>query len=258
MNKLSVLLFGIFATVSFSAAFASYNVTFLNTTVILNSTNSSAKVVEILSLFISNSSISQYESARGAYNLTLSHWQTLIGSPLITEHILNPHGSIHNFAFLPGPVVPASGGGSATMTMSYSVSNVTTVTEIAPRKFEYVFNSTVFNFQHTAGGQELPRGVRLNIIVPDGAHIVSIYPLPDYPQTSVLGTYANATVFSWYTEEPLSSFSFSYTLTESLQAEVLGYFGGLYSRHRSALYAAAVLVIALFVAYIYFKYIIRQ
>ena len=73
---------------------ASYIVTAINTTVSLNQ-NTSAQVVEVLKLAVTNQSVGQYTKDRLALNLTLSQWQTLIG-PQLVEHIVSPRGNIYN------------------------------------------------------------------------------------------------------------------------------------------------------------------
>lgn len=223
------------------------NVTYVNTTVIL-SHNTTGKVVEVLNLYLSsNVSVSQYLQDRAAINLTLSEWQKALNTNLLVEHILNPESSIYGFDFLPGPVTTVGNTGIAQITMRYYVSNVTTVREIAPRKFEYTFNSNVFNFVHTASGEALLQDGRLNIILPAGSQVLSIYPLPDYPQISFLGNYTNDTLFSWYAGEPLSKFTFTYVVTQSLGQEVISYFQSLLTVYRAWFYAfifAAIIIIA--------------
>ena len=111
----------------------SYNITNLNVTVYLNS-NTTAQVTEIYTLFIPNSSIQQYQNNRLALNLTLSSWQTLVGSGLV-QHLLSPNGGVTNFKFLPGPVVhnTFNNDGTAYLVLSYGVPNATLATHISPR-----------------------------------------------------------------------------------------------------------------------------
>ncbi len=253
MIRLAILGFALMAAVALGLAGASYNITAVNTTVVLNGTG--AKVVETLSLSISNASISQYDASRGAYNLTLSDWQRLLNAPQLTESILNPKSGATDFSFLPGAIVLTPQGGESELIMSYDVYNVTTVTEIAPRKFQYVFNDSVLNFAHTASGQELGQLDRLNLVVPEGSLVVSAYPTPDSPKPNSVGSYANATVFSWYSQEPLNGFSFSYVATQSLQQEVLSYFSSIYSRYRPLLYLLVVMVVGVLAAYVYLKFV---
>lgn len=235
-------------------AFAYYNVTSVNTTVILNK-STTARVIETFSLYISNSSMSQYVASRGAYNFTLGGWQKILQSSLLTQHILNPRASASNYTFLPGALVRTGSGGYAVLIMGYVVPNVTSVKEIAPRKFEYSFNDSVFNFNHAASGQELSPDTRLNILVPNDSQIVSIYPLPDSPAPNFVGRYTNVTTFSWFSQEPLSEFSLSYILTESPQSEVINYFTNMYASYSTLIYALIVIFVCLFVAYVYFKFI---
>lgn len=254
MRRTLALAAFIFAAVMLQhGAQAYFNATYLTTTVYLGNTTT-AHVVETISLYVSNSSVATYNQDRQAVNLTLNGWQQVVGSSLFAEHIFNPRGSISNFTYLPGPLVPSSsGGGYATLTMSYHSVNVTSVVNIAPRKFEYRFNSTVFSFLHTAGGQSLFPASRLNIIIPAGASLVSVYPAPDAPQPNALGGYGNATTFSWNSGEPLQKFTFAYTIMQTPQQEVVSYFSGLYRNYTVAFYALAAFVAAAIVAYIYFK-----
>ncbi len=257
-KRIMLLMFVLTASISLGNAFAYYNVTFLNTTVILNGSNTDAKVIETISLFVSNSSLQQYSTSRAAYNLTLSDWQNIIKSQLPTEHILSPQGSVSDFTLLPSAVVVQSAsGGTAYIIYSYVVSNVTSVNETAPRKFRYVFNDSVFNFEHTASGQQLFQGSRLNIVLPPGAVVDTVYPLPDYPSPNLLGSYSNQSLLSWYAQEPLSKFSFSYTITQSLQSEVLDYFKGVYDSYRPFIYLIIVILIGIIVAYIYLKFMVQ-
>ncbi len=239
------------ALLALSNTYAYYNITYVNTTVILNG-NTSAHVVEQFTLFVSNSSYSQYESNRNAVNLSLSHWQQVLYTTQLQENLIGRGHSIYNFEFLPGPlVVQTQNGGIATLSLNYYINNVTNMSNIAPRKFEYVFNSSLFNFQSTANGQILPVDTRLNIVIPNGAQIVSVYPIPDSPHINARGSYANTTTFSWYSGELLSSFTFDYATTQSLQAEVLAYLQGIYSNYTPELYAILIIIIALAIAYLY-------
>jgi len=235
---------------------AYFNVTYLNTTVILQN-DTSAHVIEVITLFMSNSSVSQYLQYRQAINLTLSNWNNALGTSYLIEHIINPESSISRFTFLPGPVMRnINGSGIAYLTMDYYVGNVTTERIIAPRKFEYTFNDKVLNFMHTASGQALYPNSRLNIIIPKGAQVVSIYPAPDYPTPSMPGNYTGYTEFSWYSGEPLSKFSFSYIITESLQQEVVNYFSNLFAKYGLEIYAFAIIIVVGVVVYLYFRLVL--
>ena len=231
---------------------AYYNITAINTTVTLYK-NTSAHVIETFNLFVSNSSMQQYLTNRDAVGLSLSDWQKTLYTTQLTEHIINSRHSSYGFTFLPGPLITSFQNGEALLTMSYYVNNVTMIKNIAPRKFEYAFNSSVFNFENTASGQTLPDNVRLNILLPQGAQAISMYPLPDYPPPTYLGNYGNFTDFSWYSGEPLAQFSFYFVETQGLQQEVLDYFSGLYSSYRALFYVVAVAIVVLVIAYSYLR-----
>ncbi|MGA3020676.1 MAG: hypothetical protein ABSD68_01875 [Candidatus Micrarchaeales archaeon] len=231
---------------------AYFNATYLTTTVFLTN-STTARVVESIQLYIGNSSVSAYNQDRQAFNLSLNDWQKAIGSPFLVEHILNPKGSISNFTFLPGPLaLVGNGGGYASLTISYEAYNVTSIIALAPRKFEYTFNSTVFNFLHTASGQSLPTNAKLTITVPIGAQIAAIYPVPDSPQQNSVGQY-NSTSFSWFSGEPLKKFTFTYIVTETPQQEVVQYFNYIYSTYTSLIYMLILLAIVAIGLYIYVK-----
>ena len=232
-------------------AYASYSVTNLNTTVSLN-TNTSAQVTEILTLHVSNSSVTQYETDRIALNLTLSTWQKLVG-PLLVQHIINPKSGVYNFKFIPGPLVPNYNGGTAELIMSYNVYNVTSVNQTAPRKFVYSFNRNVFNFEHAASGEVLPQNTTFTIIIPKGAQISSVYPAPDSPVSNFTTGYVNTTKVSWFDGEPLSKFSLVFVVHESLSNEVEAFFSGVYSKLGILAYVILIAIIAGFVAYAYVK-----
>ncbi|HVA82623.1 MAG TPA: hypothetical protein VNF06_00470 [Candidatus Aquilonibacter sp.] len=251
MTKLAfpILLLLAFAMLSVNANF---NVTSLNTTVVLN-TNGSAHVVESLTLFISNTSIAQYQQDRQAINFTLTNWQTAVNTNLLVEHILNPKSSVYGFTFLPGPILYSGSSGNAQLTLSYFVNNVTSIKTIAPRKFLYSFNDSVFNFVHTASGQSLPKISKLNIIVPKGSQIVSIYPVPDYPSLSFISNYTGSTTFTWNSEEPLSTFSFTYILTQSPGQEVTAFFSTLYSNYSALLIIISGIIILAVLVYLYIR-----
>ncbi len=224
MEKLAVvILLLLFAFAS--RAFAYFNVTSLTTTVYLGNT-SSAKVEEIIEIYMSNSSIPVYMQDRQALNQTLTQWADILGTSMLTEHIFNPKSSIQNFTLLPGPAVPKGRNGAvAYITMMYTANNVTTIKQIAPRKFEYTFNDACFNFEHTASGPALYANATLTIVLPKGAQVLMpIYPSPDSP----IVNYANATSFSWFEAEPLNKFRLSYMLEESMQQEIVGFFTHLY------------------------------
>ncbi len=230
---------------------ASYAVTNINTTVVLNQ-NSSARVSEILEVAVSNQSVSQYSTDRLALNLTLSQWQLIIG-PNLVQHIINPHGSIYNFNFLPGPIVSSPNGRVAYLLMTYYVNNVTVVNQTGPRTFLYSFNNDVFNFQHAASGAVLGENTTLTVIVPQGSKIMTVVPSPDSPAQSFTQNYKNVTVMSWYADEPLSKFQLVYTTQESLQDEVLSFFAQLYKTLGVGVYVLILAVIAAIIVYTYLK-----
>ena len=233
---------------------AYYNITSINTTIILNA-NTSAHVVETFTLFVSNSSVNQYMQNRDAVGISLSDWQNIIYNPQLTQHIVNIRHSAYGFTFLPGPLSQQLSGGEALMTMSYYLNNVTTVVNKGPRRFEYTFNDSVFNFEHTASGQMLPNDARLNMIVPRGSYNITVNPLPDLPppKTAFINNYNNFTSFSWFSGEPLSQLSFIFTIRQSLQGEVLAYFRGVLRDYSVPLYLVFIAVVAIILTYVYMK-----
>ena len=233
---------------------ASYTVKNLNVTMTLNK-NTSASVTEVLSMSISNESVSQYSTNRAALNLTLSEWQQLIG-PLLVEHIISPNSSIYDFEFLPGPVVNQNGQHNANIILAYDVKNVTFVSQIAPRQFQYRFNPKVFNFEHGVSGEVLNPNASLNIILPQGSSIVSVYPIPDLPVFAFTHQYANVTEISWLYGEPLSKFTLVFDIQQSIPAEVEGFFSAVYKKLGIATYILIALGIILLILYIYRKAVI--
>ncbi len=234
-----------------SIANASYTVKNLNVTITLN-TNTSASVTEILSMSISNESVNQYSTNRAALNLTLSGWQQLIG-PLLVEHVINPNSSIYDFKFLPGPVVSQNGQHNANMILAYDVKNVTFVSQIAPREFQYRFNPKVFNFEHGVSGEVLNPNASLNIILPQGGTIVSVYPIPDVPVFAFANQYKNVTAISWLYGEPLSKFTLVFDIRQSIPAEVEGFFSAIYVELGIFTYVIIAGAIILLILYIYRK-----
>ncbi len=230
-------------------SYASYTIQNLNVTVQLNQ-NTSAQVTEVLHVMISNQSVSQYNTNRIAFNLTLSEWQTLIG-PLLVQHILSPSYSVYNFKLLPGPAIASGNGGVANITMEYGVKNVTFVNETGPRTFQYVFNPKVFNFEHGASGEVLLPNTTLTIDVPQGGKILSAYPIPDLPQDAITTDYRNVTSASWKYGEPLSKFTLIFQTRQSLEEEVLQFFGKVYSTLGLFTYLIIIVVAALFILYVY-------
>lgn len=249
--KSYLLLLVISAVVVFGTASATITVASLNTRVLLN-TNTSAQVTEVIQLSISNQSVSQYTADRLALNFTLANWQNLIG-PSIVEHIINPKGAIVDLKFLPGPVNNSQNGKIADLLLSYLVTNVTAFNQTAPRTLLYQFNNNVFNFQHAESGQVLGENTTLTIVLPLDSKLVSVYPLPDYPILDFSQGFSNATQLSWSADEPLSKFSLDYTVQQSLGQEVIGFFDGLYRHYGVAIIIFVILVIALFIAYAYFR-----
>ncbi|MDE1856819.1 MAG: hypothetical protein KGH98_01905 [Candidatus Micrarchaeota archaeon] len=232
-------------------ASASYTVTNLNATVALNK-NTSAQVSEILTLKISNVSINQYSTDRVAFNLTLSNWQLLIG-PVLTQHIINPRAPSYNFKFLPGPVTGYGDIQTAELFMSYTVPNVTTVNQTAPRTFVYSLNPAIFNFEQGASGGVLSPNTTLNIDVPAGATIKSVYPLADIPAYGFEKNYTNVTSLTWDKGEPLSKFALVYTTNEGIQDEVLGFLDSAYNALGGFTYVIIAAIIVLFIVYTYLK-----
>ncbi len=234
-------------------AFAYLNATYLNTTVILN-TSTTAKVVETLTINMSNSSVQQYLQDREAINLTLADWSSTLHTGLLIQHIFNPSSSIARFTLLPGPLLYSNGRtAQATLTITYLAYNITSVTNVGPRKFDYQLASSALNFQHSASGQSLPVDARFNIIIPKGTELVSIYPAPDFPPPNFLGSYNNVTSFSWYEAEPLSKFTFSYLVTQSLQGEVVSYFNSVYFGYSQQIFLFIIILVSVMAVYIYVK-----
>lgn len=232
---------------------AYFNETYLSTTVTLGN-STTAHVVETVDVYVSNSSAAQYNQDREAVNLTLRGWQQALGASLLVQHILNPRSSIYGFTFLPGPLtISGNGGYDAVLTLSYYAKNVTDVVNIAPREFEYSFNSTAFDFMHTASGESLFPNSKLTMVVPSGAVVAEVYPAPDSPLPNSAGEYANDTALSWSSGEPLQKFTFVYVLAETPQQEVTQYFDYVYGNYTLLVYALAALILAAIVAYIYVK-----
>lgn len=253
MRIIPILFAAVFLCFFLGNTFASINATYLNTTVVLN-TSTSARVIETLTLNISNSSVGEYLQDRQAINLTINDWATVLHTNLLIQHVFNPSSSIARFTLLPGPLLYSNGrNAEASLTISYIAYNVTSVTNVGPRKFDYTFDSSALNFEHSAGGQSLPANTRFNIIIPQGTELISIYPSPDFPPPNFLGTYNNVTTFSWYEAEPLSKFTFSYLVTQSLQDEVVTYFNSVYSGYTQQIYLFIIILASVIAVYIYVK-----
>ncbi|MGI0134700.1 MAG: hypothetical protein ACREBW_07065, partial [Candidatus Micrarchaeaceae archaeon] len=135
----------------------------------------------------------------------------------------------------------------------YGVSNVTIVNQTAPRNFVYRFNPAVFNFEHGASGQVLNPNATLTVVLPTGAQIKSIYPIPDYPATAFTDNYANTTRVSWLYGEPLSKFTLTFVITEGIQAEVVGFFSQVYKALGIFTYLIIAIVVLAFILYAYFR-----
>ncbi len=248
--SLVFLLLALVAAVPISHA--AYIVTAINTTVSLNY-NTSAQVVEVLRVSVTNQSVNQYTTDRLALNLTLQQWQGLVG-PSLVEHIVNPHGSIYDFNFLPGPLLNSNNGRIGYLVMTYSVSNVSTVKETGPRTFLYSFNPNVFNYQNALSGQVLGQNTTLQIILPQNSKIDHIVPEPDSPSVGFIQGYKNVTSVTWNNDESLSSFALTYTVTQSLQDEVISFFAGVYNQLGVTIVALLIIVaIAFFIVYTYFR-----
>ena len=232
-------------------SFASYTVKNINVTIKLNA-NTSAQVTELLHVSISNVSLNQYSTNRDALNLTLSEWQQLIG-PSLVEHIISPSSSISNFKFFPGPAISQNGQHSANITFTYDVHNMTTVTQIAPREYQYRFNPKVFNFNHGVSGQVLAPNTTLTIILPQGSAISSVYPIPDLPSSAFVYQYRNVTTISWSYGEPLSTFNLVFDIRQSLSQEVELFFSSLYKELGIYTYIIIAAAVLLSILYIYRK-----
>ncbi len=230
---------------------ASYIITGINDTVSLN-TNSSASVVEIYKISLSNQSVGQYAAYRLALNFTLSEWQTIIG-PDLTVHIINPRGSVYRFAFDPGPVQISNNGKIAYMIVSYIASNVTDVNQTGPRTFTYNFNPSVLNFQNAESGEILGLNTTLTVITPSNSRITAVSPPPDYPPLGFTKNYTGVTTLTWSSDELLAGFTLKYTTQESLQDEVIQFFTQVYTYLGIGIYFIIIGIIAIFILYTYFK-----
>ncbi len=229
---------------------ATYTITNINTTVYINA-NASAHVTEMITFVMNNDSISNYNLDRSGVNLTLSNWEYIVG-PDVVPHIINQKMGIYNFNLLPGPVVTTYYGGVATIYMNYYVKNVTSINQTGPRTYLYKFNSSVLNFQHGSGGVVLGPHTRLNIVIPSGSSILSIYPLPDVPSNLVLNS-TNTTEVSWYDGEPLYNFKLIYSSKESLISEVSNFFMDIYNALGVFAYLIIIFAVIIFILYTYYK-----
>ncbi len=249
MQKLRLIIIAAllsFALFGFSRA--SYNVTNINTTVLINP-NGSAYVTEVLRIRIANISVQQYTIDRSGLNLTLSNWQSLVG-PGLVPHIINKRSGIYGFGLLPGPVVLEDALPTANIYMHYYVSDIATITQTGPRTYNYRFNNSNLNFAQGAEGVVLGQNMRLNVIIPNDSVITTVYPLPDYPPITQNST---ANEISWYAGEPLYEFSLVFTMKTSTTQEVLGFFGFIYSATGPAIYIIIGTVVLLFIVYTYLK-----
>ncbi len=251
MRALSLLIVVLALVPLLGLANASYNVTNIRVDVFLNP-NTSAHINETIQLAITNQSVKQYQTNRIALNLTISQWQALVGSQ-VTEHIINPKGSIYNFVLLPGPIVQSGSSYRAYIVLSYDVNNVTTVNQTSPRVFVYTLKSTIFNFQHGASGEVLSSNTTLNITIPSGAKIKSIYPVPDWPVYGLTNNYVNVSSVSWFSGEPLSKFSLVFVVNQSIREEVGLFFSAVYQSLGVYSYVIIAAIIVLFVLYVYYR-----
>ncbi len=249
--KSYLLAFVLLLSVMVAYAHGTISVTNLNTTMILN-TNGTARVNEVLTLGLTNESVSQYTADRLALNFTLGQWQNLIG-PILTEHIVNPKGATYDLSFLPGAINNSQNGKVAYLYLSYLVTNVTAYNETGPRVFLYSFNNRVFNFQHAESGQVLGDNTSLTIILPQSSQVVSIYPIPDAPVPGPDQNYGTDTRFSWSADEPLSRFVLTFDVQQSLEGEVLQFFGSIYDTYGAMLIVLAIGVAAFFIVYVYVR-----
>ena len=254
IERIIILASFLFIALGLNVSYAYFNVTQLNTTVLINQ-NTSAKVIETLFLYVSNASENSYTQDRGSYNLSLNGWQNILHTSELTPHLLGAGGAIRNLTFVPTVLIPAGNGGHAELIMSYYITNMTIQTTVGPRIFQYAFNDSTLNFQHTASGQSILPNQRLTIIIPKGAHLIAAFPLPDSPIPNNVGNFTNDTTFSWFASEPLNQFQFSYTTSESLQDEVSSYFSGIYKDYTALIYLLVVALIIICCGYIYVKYI---
>lgn len=251
MRAISLLVIMLALVPLIGMASASYNVTSIQVNMYLNQ-NTSARVNETIQVAITNQSVKQYQTDRIALNLTVSQWQQLIGSQL-EEHIINPRGSIYNFVLLPGPVVQSGANNRADIILSYDVNNVTIVNQTSPRVFVYTLRPNVFNFQHGASGEVLSPNTTLNITIPSGAKIKTVYPVPDYPPYGLTNNYANVSSISWFYGEPLSRFSLVFVVNESIRDEVSTFFSAVYQFLGIYSYIIIAVIILLFVLYVYYR-----
>ncbi len=248
-------LLAVFAVLALMAAAgtgtAVYTVTKINTTLSLN-LNTTGSISEAITIWIPNASISQYVVDRSGLNLTLSNWQSIVGSQLV-PHIINQRTGIYGFRLLPGPVVynPISGA-SAIIYMNYYVNNATFVNKTGPRTYVYKFNPSLLNFAHGSGGVVLGQNTRLTIMIPNSSTIEAVYPLPDSPEPPITNT-TNVGSLSWYDAEPLYHFNLVFQTKTSLIGEVVEFFGSIYSSLGAMVYVIIAAVIVLLILYTYFR-----
>ncbi len=251
MRRIPVLLFAL-VLLSFQSvlAGATFTVTSINTTVTLNR-NTSAHVTETMTIILSNTTMPQYNIDRSGLNLTLSNWQSIVGTNLV-PHIINPKTGIYNFNLLPGPVVNSSGSYTARIYINYYVQNVTTVNQTGPRLYVYTFNSDVLNFVHGTGGTYLGPSTELNILLPNRSTIITVYPLPDTP-SRLSNLSGSSPMLSWDAGEPLYSFKLVFAYNENIASEVTGFFKSIYSELGILSYILIIAIILLFIVYTYVR-----
>ncbi len=212
---------------SIDMLYAYFKIGYTNITIILNN-STNGKVIENYYIDMNSNSIKLFNEYRVSLNASISQWNKALYANM-SEYIFNPNGSISNFSLIPSLAIPTLNGGEATITITYIAKNIVNSSIVAPREFEYKLYSNIFNFPLTASGIALPSNTKLNIIIPKGAHILSIYPLPDYP-TSLMNI-SNQTIFSWYESEPLSNFKFEYIINETYQQEIINFFSNFINNY---------------------------
>ncbi|MGC8567766.1 MAG: hypothetical protein ACP5RP_00435 [Candidatus Micrarchaeia archaeon] len=253
-NIFLLMLFAIIISAFFSStSFGSYTILNVNVNVTLFQ-NNTASVVQIYKILLTNGSIEQYYRNRLALNLTTNEWATFTNLP-ISPAIVNLKKGVNNLRLLPGPAIPTNTTNEsiAYLELLYNIYNATSLKAVEPRRFEYAFNSSVLNFGTSAAGEILQKNYTFTIILPPNSHIISVYPVPDLPKNFIVNSSSEISSVSWNSGELLSKFQFVFVVQQTMQQEVMAFFGDLYKTLGIYLFVIVGIAILAVVLYAYFK-----
>ncbi|MCC7552170.1 hypothetical protein KO317_00705 [Candidatus Micrarchaeota archaeon] len=195
----------------------------------------SAKVTEDFTIYIQgDESIKIYEESSTTLSRNnIQSWFYKLQLPNLIYHIGGQQVNIENLVIIPEPVQKIYDNGYTIISISYNVlpsskfNNETdskglfVLKNIKPRTTQYTLNKFAFLDTNENGDLILPQNTKLTFLLPEGAKITSINPVPDSLRDT-LPPYYISTIF--WSKPIMPKFMLEFEIEETLEYEIVEFF----------------------------------